>query len=101
MENKEMIHSVIFNLKHAKGSEEETRFIEDGRAILSSIPVVRNFKVYRQTSPKNDFAFGFSMAFDDAADFEAYNVHPMHEKFVKERWEAEVEDFLEIDYQEK
>lgn len=100
MANKEMIHSVIFNLKHAKGSEEETRFIEDGRSILSSIPVVKNFKVYRQTSPKNEFAFGFSMAFDNGTDFEAYNAHPLHEKFVKERWESEVENFLEIDYQE-
>jgi hypothetical protein len=94
-----IVHSVIFNLKHPKGSPEETRFLEDGRAILCSIPVVRNFIVYRQVSPKNDYTFGFSMEFAHAGDYEAYNSHPLHEKFVKERWIVEVEGFLEIDYQ--
>jgi hypothetical protein len=96
-----IIHSVIFNLKHPKGSEEENRFLEDGLAILSSIPVVRNFKVYRQVSPKNDYAFGFSMEFDQSEDYESYNSHPLHEKFVNERWVTEVERFLEIDYRVK
>ncbi|TFE30079.1 Dabb family protein [Cohnella luojiensis] len=99
MDKKSIIHSVIFNLKHPKGSEEETRFIEDGRSILSSIPVVRDFKVYRQVSPKNEYAFGFSMEFENAEDYETYNAHPLHEKFVSERWIVEVERFLEIDYQ--
>jgi hypothetical protein len=94
-----IVHSVIFNLKHPQGSEAEARFLEDGRTILSSIPVVNHFNVYRQVSPKNDYAFGFSMEFSNAADYEAYNVHPLHEKFVNERWVVEVERFLEIDYQ--
>ncbi len=99
MNKDSIIHSVIFTLKHPKGSEEETRFLEDGRSILASIPVVRNFQVYRQVSPKNDYAFGFSMEFANAGDYEAYNAHLLHEKFVNERWITEVERFLEIDYQ--
>ncbi|WP_028563283.1 Dabb family protein [Paenibacillus pinihumi] len=91
-------HSVIFNLNHASGSEEERRFLEDGRAILTQIPVVKNFQVYRQVSPKNDYAFGFSMEFADQAEYEAYNAHPLHVQFVQERWVKEVERFLEIDY---
>ncbi|WP_239614288.1 Dabb family protein [Cohnella mopanensis] len=101
MDNQTLIHSVIFNLKHPRGSEEENLFIEDGRSILSSIPSVRNFKVYRQVSPKNEFAYGFSMEFAHEADYEAYNSHPLHVKFVNERWVTEVENFLEIDYQSK
>ncbi|BBI33283.1 Dabb family protein [Cohnella abietis] len=96
-----IVHSVIFNLKHPQGSEEENRFIEDGRAILTSIPVVQNFKVYRQVSPKNEYAFGFSMEFANAEDYETYNLHPLHVSFVSERWETEVLNFLEIDYKEK
>ena len=99
MDKNAIVHSVIFNLKHPKGSEAETQFLEDGRLALTSIPVVNNFKVYRQVSPKNDYSFGFSMEFSNTADYEAYNVHPAHEKFVNERWIPEVEKFLEIDYQ--
>jgi hypothetical protein len=98
MTTQSIIHSVIFHLKHASGSVEETRFIEDGRSILSSIPGVQNFKVYRQVSPKNDYSFGFSMEFANAEAYESYNAHPLHVKFVEERWLAEVERFLEIDY---
>jgi hypothetical protein len=99
MDKETIVHSVIFNLKHPKGSEAETRFLEDGRSILASIPVVRDFKVYRQVSPKNDYDFGFTMEFTHSADYETYNAHPLHEKFVNERWVVEVERFLEIDYQ--
>ncbi len=97
--NESIIHSVIFSLKHPRGSDEEIRFLEDGRAILASIPAVSNFQVYRQVSPKNDFSFGFSMEFANQADYEDYNAHAAHEGFVKGRWIVEVEKFLEIDYQ--
>ncbi|MGG1879869.1 MULTISPECIES: Dabb family protein [Paenibacillus] len=100
MSSNAIIHSVIFSLKHEQGSEEEQRFLEDGRTALSAIPTVKNFQVFRQISPKNTYHFGFSMVFDSEADYEAYNVHPNHVAFVKERWEQEVTQFLEIDYNE-
>lgn len=93
-----IIHSVIFALKHSQQSEEARHFLADGQRILSSIPVVENFVVNRQVSPKNNYDYGFSMAFADQAAYDAYNAHPSHEAFVKERWETEVERFLEIDY---
>ncbi|MFD1956294.1 Dabb family protein [Paenibacillus thailandensis] len=95
-----IIHSVIFSLKHGKGSPEEKQFLEDGRTKLSSIPAVKDFRVFRQVSPKNDYDFGFSMTFESEADYEAYNVHPIHADFVANRWKKEVERFLEIDYNE-
>ncbi|MFC5531832.1 Dabb family protein [Cohnella yongneupensis] len=94
-----IIHSVLFSLKHSQGSEQERRFLEDGRTILTSIPVVNDFQVFRQVSPKNDYDFGFSMVFNDRTDYETYNNHPAHAAFVSERWEQEVEKFLEIDYE--
>ncbi|MCR2807024.1 Dabb family protein [Paenibacillus soyae] len=97
-ESEWILHSVIFTLKHEKGSEQEKRFLEDGERILTMIPVVRNFKVYRQVSAKNDYDYGFAMEFENQRDYDAYNAHPLHEQFVNERWVKEVEKFLEIDY---
>ena len=97
---KRIIHSVIFSLKHPQGSEFERIFLDDGRRILTSIPVVNDFRVFRQTSPKNDLDFGFSMVFNSQADYETYNDHPAHVAFVNERWLVEVEKFLEIDYEQ-
>lgn len=93
-----ILHSVIFSLKHERGSEAERQFLEDGQRILTSIPVVSNFHVYKQVSAKNTYDHGFAMEFASQADYDAYNVHPLHEQFVNERWVTEVEKFLEIDY---
>ncbi|MEO3946088.1 Dabb family protein [Gorillibacterium sp. CAU 1737] len=97
--NERIIHSVIFRLKHEAGAQAEQQFLEDGKTLLSAIPSVENFCVLRQVSPKNDYAFGFSMEFADEAAYQSYNEHPSHVAFVQERWETEVEAFLEIDYQ--
>ncbi|TBZ22322.1 Dabb family protein [Rhizobium leguminosarum] len=90
-------HTVAFRLKREAGSAEETSFLADA-LVLAKIPSVRNFEQLRQTSPKNDFTFGFSMEFDDQAGYDTYNLHPLHVAFVRDRWVPEVADFLEIDY---
>lgn len=90
-------HTVVFNLKHARGSAEEKKFLHDA-LVLAKIPGVGKFEQLRQVSPKNDFSFGFSMEFDDQAAYDSYNVHPLHVAFVRDRWRAEVSDFMEIDY---
>jgi hypothetical protein len=91
-------HTVVFRLKHAKGSAAETTFLT-AADVLATIPGVKKFEKLRQVSTKNDYAFGFSMEFDDAAAYQAYNDHSEHTRFVKERWGPEVEDFLETDYE--
>ena len=91
-------HGVIFSLKVAAGSPEAATFLEDGRKILSGIPTVNNFQVFRQVSSKNEYDFGFTMVFKSAEDYQAYNDHPDHVSFVEERWMKEVDKFLEIDY---
>ncbi len=90
-------HTVIFVLKHAHGSLQEKAFLRDAR-VLKEIPGVEKFEQLRQVSKKNDYEFGFSMEFKDQAAYNAYNVHPKHVAFVQDRWEREVERFLEIDY---
>jgi hypothetical protein len=91
-------HTVVFSLKHASGSLQEKAFLRDSR-VLADIPGVKKFEQLRQVSPKNDFAFGFSMEFADQAAYTGYNEHPKHLSFVRDRWSREVARFLEIDYE--
>jgi len=90
-------HTVAFRLKHPKGSPAEQAFLADAR-VLETIPGVTAFERLRQVSPKNEFDFGFSMEFADAAAYQVYNDHPDHVAFVRDRWIPEVAAFLEIDY---
>ena len=92
-------HCVIFSLRHAAGSAEETAFLEDAKAALTPIPGVKEFEQLRQVSAKNDYVFGFSMEFADRAAYGAYDAHPAHVAFVRDRWVPEVAKFLEIDYE--
>jgi hypothetical protein len=91
-------HTVVFRLKHDKGSPEEKNFLVAAKK-LSAIPVVHKFECLRQISKKNDFDFGLSMEFDGSSAYEAYNKHPDHEGFLKDFWFKNVADFLEIDFE--
>jgi hypothetical protein len=90
-------HTVIFRLKHPRGSAAETSFLADGMS-LADIPGVERFEQLKQVSPKNDYHFGYSMEFADQAAYQAYDDHPVHVAYVRDRWVPEVEAFLEIDY---
>jgi hypothetical protein len=90
-------HTVSFRLRHPAGSDAERDFIEAAEK-LSQIPGVEAFDILAEVSPKNAFRFGISMEFAGAEDYETYNLHPEHVRFVEKRWMNEVEDFLEIDY---
>ena len=90
-------HTVMFTLKHDLGSKAEKEFL-DATLVLQKIGTVKKFERLRQTSAKCDHVFGFSMEFDTESDYQAYNDHPEHTKFVSERWIPEVESFQEIDY---
>ena len=94
----EIQHMVIFNLLYEEGSAEARIFLEDGKRILSAIPVVKSFQAFQQVSIKNNFQYGFSMVFANQEDYTTYNNHPDHVAFVQERWMKEVSEFLEIDF---
>ena len=90
-------HTVVFKLKHPEGSQLELDFLHASQK-LADIPVVRNFECLRQISKKNNYDFGLSMEFASPEDYQAYNAHPDHVKYVQTRWVPEVTDFMEIDY---
>jgi heme-degrading monooxygenase HmoA len=89
-------HGVAFTLKHAEGSPEEGDFLR-ANAALASIPGVEAFELMREVSPKNDYRFALTMEFESRAAYDAYSAHPDHVAFVRDRWDDEVSDFLEID----
>lgn len=90
-------HTALFKLKHAKGSAAESEFLRAGLK-LADLPMVKNFKCLRQVSDKNPYTFCFSMEFASDAEYQQYNNHPFHQEFVAKRWNAEVSDFMEVDY---
>jgi len=88
----------MFSLKHDVDAPETEQFLQNAGRILSDLPGVKNFGICRQVSAKNPYAFCFSMVFDNQEAYDAYNAHPGHAKFVKERWQTEVTNFLEADF---
>jgi hypothetical protein len=90
-------HTVAFTLKHELGSAAEAAFLRDA-LVLERIPGVEKFERLRQISLKADYAFGFSMEFANQAAYDAYNAHPDHVAFVRDRWVPDVASFQEIDY---
>ena len=94
----EVMHTVLFDLKHPVGSSQAKKFMDDGVTILTSIPGVHNFQAYKQCSPKNDFQYGFLMTFSSQTAYDVYSNHPVHNKFVQERWNTEVTRFQETDF---
>lgn len=91
-------HTVAFKLIHPKNSPEEKAFL--GAIVkLSAIQGVTNLELLKQTSRKNKFDYGLSMEFATAKEYEDYNRHPDHVRFVETYWKTEVSDFLELDYE--
>jgi len=89
---------VAFKLIHPKNSPEEKAFL--GAIVkLSAIQGVTNLELLKQTSRKNKFDYGLSMEFATAKEYEDYNRHPDHVRFVETYWKTEVSDFLELDYE--
>ena len=90
-------HTVVFKLKHNIGSAEEAVFLEKANA-LASLETVENFKICKQVSAKNPYAFALFMDFQSQQAYDDYNNHPKHLDFVNNVWLVEVEAFLELDY---
>ena len=90
-------HSVVFKLKHGKGSAGEKAFIAATQS-LSRLPGVQNLEVLRQISPKAPYTFALFMDFVSQPAYDAYMKHPDHVAYTRDRWDEEVTDFMIIDY---
>ena len=90
-------HNAFFKLKDSLSSDDRKLFFEEIYK-LANIEGVIDFKVVKETSPKNQFEYGATMQFKDQNAYDSYNSNPLHQKFVQEIWMKMVEDFMEIDY---
>ena len=90
---------VVFNLKVPKDDPKATEFLKEANRALGSIPFANNIEQCFQTNGMCPFDFGFSFDFGGAEDYEAYNNHPNHIKFVEEWWKTQVADFMEVDFE--
>ncbi len=96
LEGSRIRHAVVFRLAHPHGSEAEADFLRALRE-LEAIDGVEAFELGREVSPKNSYDFGLVMEFAGQSAYDAYNGHPDHVRFVRDRWDAEVADFMEVD----
>ena len=92
-------HLVVFTLRHEEGTPEAEGFLAALRS-LAAVEGVEELDVVRQVGLKNSYQFAVTMGFADREAYEAYNAHPDHVSFVRDRWAADVTDFMEIDLQE-
>lgn len=84
-----LMHHVFFWLKNPDSAEDRAKLIA-GVKSLAAIETVRSFHVGVPASTEkrevvdNSYHVSELLGFDDVAGQDAYQVHPLHEKFVKE-----------------
>lgn len=91
-------HTVVFRMKHAKGSEAEASFIKAAQA-LAKITGVQELSVMKQTFAKSPYSHLLTMKFANQAAYDGYMDHPDHVSFTRDRWDKEVAAFMILDYE--
>lgn len=87
-------HTVAFHLD----VEADVDAFWAGVDSLREISGVVDFTVLRQVGTKNEFTHALSMYFASRDDYDAYNNHSTHVRFVEQVWIPNVADFIELDY---
>jgi len=79
-------HLVLIRLKGEVSPEDTDAFMAEARRILEPIPGVRNLRVGTGLGVKAEVSHPVAlvMEFDDEAALEGYQVHPEHQRFVRE-----------------
>lgn len=105
-EKKQLVHHVFFWLKNP-GSKEDLNKLLEGLRTLSKIETVRSLRIgVPATTEKRDvvdnsYSASELMLFDDLVGQDAYQVHPIHKKFVADcshLWEkVVVYDSLDVE----
>ena len=79
-------HFVLLRLKADLTPQQTDAFINEAREVLGPIPGVQNLRVGSGLGVKSERSHPIAliMDFEDEAALEAYQVHPQHQRFVKE-----------------
>lgn len=79
-------HVVLIRLKSGLPESAGASLLEQARKLLSPIPLVRNLRLGRGLGKKAevDFPYSLVMEFEDEDALQGYQVHPDHQRFVRE-----------------
>jgi hypothetical protein len=79
-------HVVLIRLKKDLGDREGAKLLERARELLEPIPGVKNLRLGRGLGKKAEAGFPYAliMDFEDRTALDAYQVHPDHQRFVRE-----------------
>src|ERR1700759_4360284 len=91
------IHMFAFRFKQGITSEKKEYCVSEIRKLKDEIKEVQEAWVGINTSPRGQgYELGGSMKFADAASFERYNEHPVHQKLLG--WLIPLIDPIEVDF---
>ncbi|HEX4380394.1 MAG TPA: Dabb family protein [Candidatus Acidoferrum sp.] len=91
------IHMFAFRFKHGVTSEQKNLCVTEIRKLKDEIKEVQESWIGLNISPRGQgFELGGSMKFADAAAFERYNAHPVHQKLLG--WLVPLIDPIEVDF---
>jgi hypothetical protein len=93
-------HVVLIRLKRDLGEAAGTELLERAGKLLLPIPGVRNLRLGRGLGKKAeiDYPWALVMEFDDENALKAYQVHPDHQRFVREVVDPIQDDKKVFDY---
>jgi Stress responsive A/B Barrel Domain len=91
------IHIFAFRLKAGVNEQKKNEIFEAVRALRHEISEVQESWVGRNESPRGQgYELGGVMKFADAAAFERYNAHPVHQKLLS--WLVPLIEPIEVDF---
>jgi len=89
-------HLALINLKHEKDSPRAKEFLEAAKRDLGGVPSVREYM--QNVTPPKGWQYGLLLEFDCEEDLEAYENHPLNQKFTEEYWIPDVLDYMDINF---
>ena len=90
--NREQIfHIVLFSLKPGISAMDYTVFFQESIRLHQAIPGIDDFKLLCRANQESEYPYAFIVVFKDSNALEAFQVHPLHQKFVHEQWTPNVD----------
>jgi len=91
------IHMFAFRFKAGVTEQQKQEIVEAIRALQKDIPEVLETWVGKNESPRGQgYELGGVMKFADAAAYERYGAHPVHQKLLS--WLMPLIDPIEVDF---
>ena len=93
-------HVVLIRLKNGLGEAKGAELLEQARKLLAPIPGVHNLRLGRGLGKKAEVEYPYAlvMEFEDESALQGYQVHPHHQRFVREVVDPIQDDKKVFDY---